>query len=131
MNKTIYSFKFFFVPSERPWFKNLPKKSVAEAQGQSAVLHCRAAGDPKPELKWRKDGVPLESSKRIIFHSKKEILFLKQLRREDSGLYQCLAWNIVGNVTSTTNINVFGMFYQVLYTQITDKIWVHWLIRMI
>ena len=79
------------------------------AQTQGAALNCDAAGDPPPELEWRKDGLPLESTERISFQKNRQILILEQLRREDSGSYQCVATNTVGNVTTATNLSIFGM----------------------
>ena len=94
--------------SERPWFKSHLKGSVNVPRGQSIVLHCSANGDPKPDIEWRKNGVPLELTKVTSFQGKKEILFIQNLKAEDTGLYLCSARNIVGNITSSTNIYVFG-----------------------
>ena len=39
----------------KPWFKVAPKNTTA-IENSPTMLHCLAEGDPKPTIKWDKNG---------------------------------------------------------------------------
>ena len=84
---------------------------VIETEG--TTLRCDADGDPLPELEWQKDGVLLTTTAQAVFRDNKKGLTLKQLRKEDSGLYECVAKNTVGKETTATSLIVLGMIFRI------------------
>lgn len=53
-----------------------------------------SAGYPQPQYKWFKDGVELSDFTTEHFHR------IVNTRREDGGIYQCMAKNDVGAILS-------------------------------
>ena len=66
------------------------------------VLPCNATGNPIPTISWTKNGYPLDRNvnARISFSGRKQQLILTNVSRTDSGEYQCVASNSLGNDTS-------------------------------
>ena len=48
----------------RPEFKIEPRNTVVD-QGGTVMMNCEAAGEPKPEITWKKRGVELSSHDRL------------------------------------------------------------------
>ena len=46
---------FTFLLAVKPYFKVLSKNTTA-LEGQPTMLHCLAEGDPKPYVKWDRNG---------------------------------------------------------------------------
>ncbi|KAL5019493.1 hypothetical protein ScPMuIL_002385, partial [Solemya velum] len=67
---------------------------------------CQASGKPRPEIRWLKDGIPVNNEGRIMF--RKNVLIITQSVQTDSGYYQCIAENSVGYTMSTTRLKVFS-----------------------
>lgn len=61
-------------------------------EGDNVTLSCNASGVPAPSISWTKDGSLLTSS----FGGVR----ITSVNRTDSGEYQCVAINSVGNATS-------------------------------
>ncbi|KAM5299409.1 LOW QUALITY PROTEIN: hemicentin-2 [Ctenodactylus gundi] len=71
--------------------------------GSSVQLDCVAHGEPAPDIRWTKDGLPLwDSPLRLQLHNGS----LTILRTEvaDAGQYQCLAENEVGAVKKVVTL---------------------------
>lgn len=60
---------------------------------------CNASGQPRPAIMWRR------KDKDMVFPPG-ENLRLPNISRDDTGLYECMAWNSVGNMSAPININV-------------------------
>lgn len=60
---------------------------------------CNASGQPRPTIMWRR------KDKDVVFPPG-EYLRLPNVSRDDTGLYECMAWNSVGNMSAQFNINV-------------------------
>ncbi|XP_037617812.1 LOW QUALITY PROTEIN: obscurin-like protein 1 [Sebastes umbrosus] len=86
-------------------------KKFAVAEGKHAKFRCFVTGKPKPEIIWRKDGVPLEPGRRhLIFEDREGYYTLKVLycKVQDTGLYVCAASNALGNTLSAVHLSVKG-----------------------
>ena len=71
------------------------------------TLSCNATGNPVPTISWTRDGSPLNASGRISFSDDKKRLTITNVKRTDSGEYQCVAENRVGSDTSkSASLNV-------------------------
>lgn len=87
-------------------------KKFAVAEGKHAKFRCFVTGKPKPEIIWKKDGVPLEPDRRhLIFEDREGYYTLKVLycKVQDTGLYVCAASNALGNTLSAVHLSVKGM----------------------
>lgn len=86
-------------------------KKFAVAEGKHAKFRCFVTGKPKPEIVWKKDGVPLEAGRRhLIFEDREGYYTLKVLycKVQDTGLYVCAASNALGNTLSAVHLSVKG-----------------------
>lgn len=86
-------------------------KKFAVAEGKHAKFRCFVTGKPKPEIIWKKDGVPLEPGRRhLIFEDREGYYTLKVLycKVQDTGLYVCAASNALGNTLSAVHLSVKG-----------------------
>ncbi|KAM3585641.1 uncharacterized protein V6R79_023469 [Siganus canaliculatus] len=86
-------------------------KKFAVAEGKHAKFRCFVTGKPKPEIVWKKDGVPLEPGRRhLIFEDREGYYTLKVLycKVQDTGLYVCAASNALGNTLSAVHLSVKG-----------------------
>lgn len=86
-------------------------KKFAVAEGKHAKFRCFVTGKPKPEIVWKKDGVPLEAGRRhLIFEDREGYYTLKVLycKAQDTGLYVCAASNALGNTLSAVHLSVKG-----------------------
>uniref|UniRef100_A0A3Q1FZN4 Obscurin-like protein 1 n=1 Tax=Acanthochromis polyacanthus TaxID=80966 RepID=A0A3Q1FZN4_9TELE len=86
-------------------------KKFAVAEGKHAKFRCFVTGKPKPEIIWKKDGVPLEPDRRhLIFEDREGYYTLKVLycKVQDTGLYVCAASNTLGNTLSAVHLTVKG-----------------------
>ncbi|XP_059607865.1 tyrosine-protein kinase-like otk [Phlebotomus argentipes] len=82
-----------FMP--RPTSKNLELGAVGK-------LHCKAQGSPSPQVKWRRDGVPLDDTVEDINGT----LVFRNVTVQHKGNYSCTARNHQGEIHATVVINV-------------------------
>ncbi|XP_037110368.1 contactin-1a [Syngnathus acus] len=72
--------------------------SSAEADlGSAYTMSCLASGKPKPNVRWLKNGEPLD----------REVMAFSSLTFEDSGMYQCIAENPHGVIFANAELRVF------------------------
>ena len=92
-------------------FREQPKATDV-ALGSDAVLECRPPrGEPEPRVRWRKDSDPVKPSERISI-SETGSLKIKDARKEDSGVYVCIAYNVGGEKESSpARLAVRGWFH--------------------
>lgn len=97
--------------AEEPPANASKAKKFAVAEGKHAKFRCFVTGKPKPEIVWKKDGVPLEAGRRhLIFEDREGYYTLKVLycKVQDTGLYVCAASNALGNTLSAVHLSVKG-----------------------
>ncbi|KAF6212589.1 hypothetical protein GE061_013115 [Apolygus lucorum] len=96
-------------------------RNISVPTGQEGVLECRATGNPLPVVTFRKlsSETPMiaglqPNDERIVVHQREDrekqqaigTLAISPLRTTDDGLYECIARNKGGNVTSNGHITV-------------------------
>lgn len=70
----------------------------------SLELRCQAIGNPRPEVKWLKDGSPLQSG--FVPAHKPWLLALHHLTEADSGRYSCIVHNSLGGLEAAFLVQV-------------------------
>ena len=92
----------FFYLAE-PVFITEHPRSVQLQCGQGLVLKCEATGFPRPRYQWFKDGIELPDQLA-------NEISLKNVSREDSGVYYCVVTNPVGSeYTQYAEVQVIPM----------------------
>lgn len=103
-----------FVISVYPQFIKMPR-NVTVQSGTSVQLECAATGEPKPEIAWQKDGginFPAAKDRRMQVKSDDEdVFFLLNVKREDMGVYSCIAHNPAGTIVANASVVVEGKYY--------------------
>ncbi|CAL8129105.1 unnamed protein product [Orchesella dallaii] len=100
--------------------------SQSTQPGPLVSLKCSAIGNPIPRITWSIDGLLITSQKQIFQHSQNyysrisvasyhqkngEVvshLNISNAQVEDSGLFQCKASNLVGNLSHSSRLNIYG-----------------------
>ncbi|XP_006903373.1 PREDICTED: tyrosine-protein kinase transmembrane receptor ROR2-like [Elephantulus edwardii] len=81
-----------------------PVNNITIVQGQTAILHCKVAGNPPPSVRWLKNDAPVVQEPRRVIIRKTEYgsrLRIQDLDTTDTGYYQCVATNGVKTITGT------------------------------
>ena len=81
-----------------------PVNNITIVQGQTAILHCKVAGNPPPSVRWLKNDAPVVQEPRRVIIRKTEYgsrLRIQDLDTTDTGYYQCVATNGVKTITAT------------------------------
>ena len=84
-----------------PIFTTIPPSLASPAQGTTFQAKCQAVGYPRPVITWSRSVLPLPAGRTDVNQG---TLAIKNLSLADSGLYECVASNIMG--TKKTRINV-------------------------
>lgn len=74
--------------------------------GASAVLECMASGSPKPQLFWRKNGSPLQTTERHFLTAENQLLIIVGIIPSDAGLYECEMSNSLGSVVGNSQLSI-------------------------
>lgn len=82
-----------------------PKEHRLEP-GAGPKLRCRAEGNPRPEITWYKDGIPIRNSENALVEGFS--LKLYNLQESDEGRYMCRVFNKLGSINFTYSITVIG-----------------------
>ncbi|KAL3887349.1 hypothetical protein ACJMK2_027291, partial [Sinanodonta woodiana] len=80
------------------------------SKNNPSTLHCKVDGDPKPSIRWYRDGQPVETtldnaeSNRMLLNNGSQLFFLRVIHtktnKPDVGVYYCTASNIHGTAVS-------------------------------
>lgn len=75
-----------------PVNQTLPVKSMA-------TLQCKAIGLPNPTISWYRDGIPVHPTIKVNITSAGDLIISDLDRKEDQGLYTCVASSRTGKST--------------------------------
>lgn len=81
-----------------------PVNNITHFQGQTATLHCKVAGNPRPSIRWLKNDAPVVQEHGRITIRKTEAgskLRIQDLDTTDTGYYQCVATNSLKVISAT------------------------------
>ena len=73
-------------------------------ESQTATLKCTAEGNPNPLVTWSKITSSLLAGRHLI--DSIGVLFVKNVRPEDQGVYSCKAENLLGGVNASAKLTV-------------------------
>ncbi|XP_031433467.1 uncharacterized protein igsf9a isoform X2 [Clupea harengus] len=88
-----------------PSFKVPPRKEYRQDVGRMLVIPCQAAGDPAPQVTWRKVGRSPSSSFTVAANGS---LVLHPLSKDHQGAWECSSSNRVATVNTSTTVLVLG-----------------------
>ena len=86
-----------------PIFTTVPPSLASPAQGTTYQAKCQAEGYPRPVITWSRSVLPLPAGRTEVNQG---TLTIKNLSLADSGLYECIATNIMGTKKTRTNVVV-------------------------
>ena len=93
-----------------PVFEDKMPAELAVRDGEALALRCQVRGDPEPKTTWSKNGDLLSSSDVVDLKYRNGVasLVIAEVFPEDEGLYECRAYNSMGEVTTTCKVTVTG-----------------------
>ncbi|XP_061581509.1 vascular endothelial growth factor receptor kdr-like isoform X2 [Cololabis saira] len=91
---------------KRPWLsQNLTNQDVNSSS--TLVMACYASGVPRPSIVWYKDGLQMEESPGVTL-GENGTLVIERVKKEDEGLYECVAQNDEGSAKTSAVVTVLG-----------------------
>ncbi|CAJ1058791.1 vascular endothelial growth factor receptor kdr-like isoform X1 [Xyrichtys novacula] len=91
---------------KRPWLsQNLTNQDVNSSS--TLNLACFALGVPRPYILWFKNGVPVEEGPGITL-GVDGMLTIERVKKDDEGLYECVASNVEGMAKTSAVVTVLG-----------------------
>ncbi|XP_036379393.1 contactin-5-like isoform X2 [Megalops cyprinoides] len=74
--------------------------------GEQLQWECKATGKPRPTYHWLRNGAPVLPQSRVEMVNGE--LFIRGVRLEDSGMYQCIAENKYGAIYSSAELKILA-----------------------
>ncbi|KAM9740982.1 vascular endothelial growth factor receptor kdr-like isoform 1-T1 [Menidia menidia] len=91
---------------KRPWLsQNLTNQDVNSSS--TLVMACYASGVPRPHIIWFKNGVEVEESPGVNL-GEDGTLIIERVKKDDEGLYECVAQNVEGFAKTSAVVTVLG-----------------------
>ncbi|XP_076005156.1 vascular endothelial growth factor receptor kdr-like isoform X2 [Genypterus blacodes] len=91
---------------KRPWLsQNLTNKDVNSSS--TMTLTCFALGVPPPSITWYKNDIPVKEGSGITLKQYGN-LTIERVKKDDEGVYECMASNVEGTVKSSAVVTVVG-----------------------
>ncbi|XP_030753162.1 protein sidekick isoform X1 [Sitophilus oryzae] len=78
---------------QAPRFTTFTSSSIIRL-GTTKIVQCQAFGNPPPQFRWLKDGVPITEFSTDPFYK------IISAKHEDGGSYRCIASNKIGSIIS-------------------------------
>ena len=98
--------KTLLVVISLPVFTAKPPGKVFAAIGDTLTLNCSAIGDPRPVISWKRQGAAIPVGRS---HRTKDALVLSDLKKEDAGIYVCVATSAgVFDVEAISDVEVLA-----------------------
>ncbi|XP_023221211.1 hemicentin-1-like isoform X2 [Centruroides sculpturatus] len=91
---------------EPPTFIGEMKEDYVAVEGQDISLPCSVIGNPKPEITWFKNNIPVFIDDVQFKHLPTNDLYISEVSETDVGLYTCEAINIIGATNQSINLIV-------------------------
>ncbi|KAJ8254116.1 hypothetical protein COCON_G00207280 [Conger conger] len=92
---------------EPPHFVKEPEKRITAEMEKVVDIPCQAKGVPQPDIVWYKDAVPISPVRtpryRVLVGGS---LHINGLLPDDTGMFQCFARNLAGEVQTSVYIAV-------------------------
>ncbi|XP_076739360.1 protein sidekick-2 isoform X6 [Maylandia zebra] len=92
---------------EYPLFVKEPPSHISAEMEKVVDIPCQARGTPQPEIVWYKDAVPISPVKipryRVLVGGSLQI---NGLLPDDTGMFQCFARNLAGEIQTNTYLAV-------------------------
>lgn len=91
-----------------PYWISAPRNLVL-APKEMGIITCRAAGHPKPNIRWLVNGLPIEDAPKDPSRSVEgDTLIFSEVQTGSSAVYQCNASNQYGYLLSNAFVNVLA-----------------------
>lgn len=88
-----------------PWLtQNLTNQEVNSSS--TLTLNCSALGVPRPNILWYKNGIEVEKGPGITFGDN-GVLTIERVKKDDEGLYECVAINDLGTAKTSAVVTVY------------------------
>uniref|UniRef100_A0A672R2J2 Neural cell adhesion molecule L1 n=1 Tax=Sinocyclocheilus grahami TaxID=75366 RepID=A0A672R2J2_SINGR len=87
-----------------PYWISAPRNLVL-APKEMGIIMCRAAGHPKPSIRWLMNGLPIENPSRSV---EGDTLIFSEVQTGSSAVYQCNASNQYGYLLSNAFVSVLA-----------------------
>lgn len=106
-NKVVHkAFVFTVDGRKRPRLsRNLTDQHVNSSN--TLTLRCVALGVPPPSITWYKNNVLVQNGRGITLGDE-GVLTIERVKKDDEGLYECMASNVEGSVKTRAVVTVFG-----------------------
>ncbi|XP_077565479.1 neuronal cell adhesion molecule-like isoform X2 [Stigmatopora nigra] len=91
-----------------PFWVSAPRNLIL-APNETGILTCRVSGDPKPDISWFVNGVPVENAPKD--HTRKvdaDTVILSRVQTGSSAVYQCNASNEFGYLIANAFVSVLA-----------------------
>lgn len=109
----VYQLESSSIPSEipiKPEF-TIPLYDATIQEGEKFVFECRVSGQPRPEVSWQKDGLPIANNLDYLTSYNDDghcTLTIEETFTEDSAKFSCKATNEAGSVETEAFLKVRG-----------------------
>ncbi|KAL9952565.1 hypothetical protein ACROYT_G039834 [Oculina patagonica] len=81
-----------------------PPMSMVVNETGTASFQCEAEGNPEPKVTWLKQNSSLVADNRVV--PSRAGLMITDVTSHDEGTYNCVAFNILGEMTSSATLSV-------------------------
>ncbi|XP_042173473.1 neuronal cell adhesion molecule-like isoform X12 [Oncorhynchus tshawytscha] len=97
-----------------PFWISAPRNLIL-APKETGILTCRVSGDPKPQIAWSVNGVPIKDSPKDTSRKvEDDTVILSDVQTGSSAVYQCNASNEFGYLLANAFVNVLAEAPRVL-----------------
>ena len=119
MPEILNALDFIFNVSAPPKIDASSGSILRHKRGENIHLFCIGHATPQPSLVWRRNGIPIEASKRLSVNG--TLVIITDLQPNDGGLFSCTFSNAVGEISQLIKLVVEGKI-EPIHQTITDFI---------
>ncbi|XP_063793268.1 vascular endothelial growth factor receptor kdr-like [Pseudophryne corroboree] len=106
-NDTVQRTKSLIIlDKQAPWVVQNLQSAIVNSSS-TLILECNVTGLPSPTITWLKNGKLLKPASGItlLYHNS---LMIERVKKEDEGLYECIATNEMGHANTSAFIYIRG-----------------------